>query len=88
MREICIHLPPMGAEDTIELELTLNGRKHLMSYRVETIEGGRRDKISRLRRFIESYDPEWELVQIGSPGDDHVALMFRRKEDAVPVTSS
>ncbi len=90
MKEVCIHLPSLQPGDTLELELKLNGKKRLVNYRVETYfwrEDTRTtgDKITRLRHFVENYDDEWELVQIGSPGDDRVAVMFKQRAEPTPA---
>jgi hypothetical protein len=85
MKEICIHLPTLGSDETIELEVKLNGRTRIMNYRVETFDwtadtthvGG---KISKLRHFIRNYDDNWELVQIGSPSDERISVMFRQRK--------
>jgi trehalose-6-phosphate synthase len=84
MNEICIHLPPLPANHTIELEIKADGKKRLMNYRVERFDwtAGGTDpagRIERLRQMIRDYDPQWELVQIGVPSsDDLIPVMFRQ----------
>lgn len=84
MNEICIHVPTLRDEQTVEVEVTVNGVRRLMNYRVESFDwtlGGQdiRGRIDRLRSLIDSYDPEWELVQIGIPDGDLVPVMFRQR---------
>lgn len=84
MNEICIHVPTLRDEQTVEVEVTVNGERRLMNYRVESFDwtlGGRdvRGRIDRLRSLINAYDPEWELVQIGIPDGDLVPVMFRQR---------
>ena len=84
MNEICIHVPSLHKEQTVEVEVTVNGRKRLMNYRVESFDwtlggqdlGGR---IERLRTMIDAYDSSWELVQIGIPDGYLVPVMFRQR---------
>jgi len=85
MNEICIHVPSMRENQTVDVEVTINGEKHLMNYRVESIDwthGGRdiSGRIAFLRSQINEYDEGWELVQIGIPDGDLVPVMFRRRQ--------
>lgn len=55
-----------------------------MNYRVESFDwtlGGQDPgrRIERLRTLIESYDPSWELVQIGVPDGYLVPVMFLQR---------
>ncbi len=84
MNEICIHVPSLREDQTVEVEVTVNGRKRLTNYRVESFDWtlggtdpGRR--IERLRALIEAYDSSWELVQIGIPDGLLVPVMFRQR---------
>ena len=84
MNEICIHVPSLKAQQSVEVEVTFNGKKRLMNYRVETFDwtlGGTdpAGRIERLRSMIADYDADWELVQIGVPDNDLVPVMFRQR---------
>ncbi|MEQ9104537.1 MAG: hypothetical protein RIE53_07540 [Rhodothermales bacterium] len=84
MREICIQVPDMGSENTVEVLVTVNGEKRLTNYRVEAFDwhhGGDSSfhRIERLRAMIDGYDPGWELVQIGIPDKGLVPVMFRQR---------
>ncbi|MCZ6706060.1 MAG: hypothetical protein O6942_09200 [Bacteroidetes bacterium] len=84
MNEICIHVPSLGEDQTVEVEVTVNGKTRLMNYRVKSFDwtlGGTdpERRIDRLRSMINSYDPQWELVQIGSPDGHLVPVMFRQR---------
>ena len=66
----------------MEVEVTVNGKKRLMNYRVKSFDwtlGGTDPghRIERLRSLINSYDEGWELVQIGVPDGHMVPVMFR-----------
>jgi hypothetical protein len=37
------------------------------------------DKVQVLKHKIDSYDKDWELVEIGPPTDKNISLMFKRK---------
>ena len=84
MNEICIYVPSLEDHQTVEVAVTVNGKKKLMNYRVESFdwsgEGGSQvHRIERLRNMIESYDSDWELVQIGVADGHMVPVMFRQR---------
>lgn len=88
-REITLQIPTLEAEQNIDIEVTINGRKRRMVYRVEivswrdsetAIEGD--DRIEMIRRVVREHDPDWQLVQIGLPSDDGIPIMFRRRSAA------
>jgi hypothetical protein len=63
---------PAG-DETLELEVTVGSTTHLMQYRIETLQWGPDvapdARFAWLQQFIQGYDPEWTLVQIGAPGE-------------------
>ena len=88
MREIVIVVPDFEPEQNVEIEVTINGRKKVIHYKVELLhfeaEGAPpKDKVTVLKHKIASHEKDWELVEIGAPVNDKVPLMFRRKQAAV-----
>jgi hypothetical protein len=84
MREIVIVVPDFEPEQNVEIEVTINGRKKVIHYRVELVnfeaEGAPpADKVTVLKHRISSHEKDWELVEIGAPTGGTVPLMFRRK---------
>ena len=83
MNEICIHVPSLDEQQTVEVAVTVNGKRQLMNYRVESFDWSSGvdpvHRIERLRGMIESYDSRWELVQIGIPDGHLVPVMFRQR---------
>lgn len=88
MSQICIHVPPFEAQQTVDLEVTINGRRHVMNYRVETFawpdELTPDARIEQLRAWIRDYDASWELVQIGPAGGGLVPVTFRKTSPPAP----
>lgn len=85
MREVVLSIPTLEAEQNIEIDVRINGRKQTIKYRVEIVnwEGSNSDseqKVKVLKHVINDYDEDWELVQIGSPTEDNIPLMFRKKK--------
>ena len=83
MSQICINVPPLEAQQTIDLEVTINGKKRVMNYRVETFLWPEtlpaHERIDHLRAWIRNYDAGWELVQIGPSSGGLVPVTFRQK---------
>jgi hypothetical protein len=84
MREIVIVVPDFEPEQNVEIEVTINGRKKVIHYRVELVnfesEGvPPKDKVTVLKHKIAEHEKDWELVEIGAPDSGNVPLMFRRK---------
>jgi hypothetical protein len=85
MREIVILIPDTEPEQNVEIDVRINGRKKTMQYRVELVtwEGTQPtndEKFTRIKHKIEEYDKDWELVEIGSPDNENIPLMFRRRK--------
>ena len=87
MSQICINVPTFRTNHTIGLEVTLDGKKHVMNYRVEAIEWPEHctpeERIELLRAYIRGYDDGWELVNIGPAGDGVIPMTFRERTDLV-----
>lgn len=84
MREVVIQIPTLEAEQNIEIDVTINGKKKKQKYRVEIIslEDGptsSEDKVSVLKQVIKEKDKDWSLVQIGLPSDNGIPVMFKKK---------
>ena len=83
MSQICINVPGMKANQTINVEVTVDGKKQVLNYRVETFPwSSELDSIERidvLRSFIKDYSSEWNLVQIGPPDNELIPVMFKQR---------
>ncbi|MCF8242595.1 MAG: hypothetical protein K9J16_14550 [Melioribacteraceae bacterium] len=93
MKEICIPIPHFGENQIAEVEVTVNGKKEQFHFRVESfpwkveapveLEGEQaiEKKISNLREMIESYDDDWQLVQIFTPKENanYIQVLYRMK---------
>ena len=84
MSAIVIQIPQISGEQDIEVEVKINGQKKSYNYRVEVFywsdcENPSDDRVDCIRQILESYNPKWELYQIGLPTEDLVSITFRRK---------
>jgi len=84
MREVVIYVPTLEAEQNIDIDVKINGKKRTMHYRVEIVDwedyGGETvGKVDVIKRVIKEHDKDWELIQIGIPTKDNIPIMFRKK---------
>ena len=84
MREVVLSIPTLEAEQNLEIDVRINGKKRTLKYRVEIVywrgsEPSSEEKVTVIRHAIDDYDKDWELIQIGAPDDNKIPLMFRKK---------
>jgi hypothetical protein len=85
MSHIAIPIPNLPGKQEIEVEVTINGLKQQLHYRVELFYwqdcsnpiAHRADCISEM---LANHDPEWMVYYIGAPTDDFVPITFVKKE--------
>jgi len=87
MREVVIYVPTLEAEQNIDIDVKINGKKRTMHYRVEIVDwedygGESEDKVDVIRRVIKEHDRDWELIQIGIPTKDNIPIMFRKRGES------
>jgi hypothetical protein len=88
MREVVIQIPTYEAEQNIEIDVHINGKKIKKKFRVEIIafeekEDTSEERIAVLKRVIKEHDKDWKLVQIGLPAENRISVMFQQKRDIV-----
>ncbi len=86
MPKVKIELPAVDADDTIEVELTVNGEKRTMTYRIDIFDWQREahpgeERALVLKRMIEGYEEGWRLVQIGAPTEREIPVMFQQVQE-------
>lgn len=83
MDNITIQLPAIRAHQSADVSVTVNGAKKHYKFRVEIFKWDewRRQSEGRaitLRRIIQHYDKQWQLVQIGSASKQFIPITFRK----------
>ena len=63
-----------------------------MNYKVEIVEweDEDRDKANRvqtIRKVLTENEKDWELINVGSPTKDGIPIMFRKKKEAMEISS-
>jgi len=89
MREVVLQIPTFEAEQNIDIDVKINGKRRTMHYRVEIIEWEEaeettQERIDVLRRVIEEHEKDWELIQIGAPIKNNIPITFRKRREAEP----
>lgn len=85
MREVVLQIPTLEAEQNIDIDVKINGKKRTLRYRVEIIDwedydGETADKVEVIKRVIKKHDRDWQLIQIGMPTDRNIPIMFRKRQ--------
>ena len=97
MKDLCVPVPNFGENEIADIEVRVGDKKIQYSFRVESFPGEVEDelsvardsvsaslaRISRLKRSIESYDKDWELIQIFTPSENaqHIQVLYRKRRD-------
>jgi hypothetical protein len=95
MKDLCVPVPNFGEQEIADIELKVGGQKIKYSFRVESFPWDVEDdlnidgdeitrslaRIHRLKKAIESYNPEWELIQIFTPNENahFIQVLYRKK---------
>jgi len=84
MQTISIQLPAIEADQQIEVVVKINGHKKTFNYRVEIFSWEEcieppQERALCLKRIIENYDKNWQLIQIGAPAEKTIPIMFRQR---------
>ena len=88
MREVVVLIPDLEPEQNVEIEVSINGRKKTIRYKVELLSWEKhevppKDKVTVLKHYIKEKEKDWELVEIGAPDNGNISLMFRQKQGQV-----
>lgn len=96
MSYIAIPIPNLPGKQDIDIDVTINGQKQALHYRVELFYWGdcvglpkdqpgfgrvTLDRVDCIQQHLSRYDKDWVLYYIGSPTDEFVPITFVRKED-------
>jgi hypothetical protein len=93
MKDLTIPLPNFLEEQIAEVEVKINGKKRRFNFRVEsfpwevTSRGSDQEevissKIKNLRKELENYSRDWELIQIFNPSENakNIQVLFRQRQ--------
>jgi len=85
MPVINIQLPVVEGDNLIEVEVKVNGKKRKYHYRVEIFAweecAETQEKAECLKKIINSYDKDWQLLHIGCATDKNIPLMFEQRQN-------
>ncbi|AXE19600.1 hypothetical protein DR864_18590 [Runella rosea] len=88
MAHIAIPIPSQIGKQDIEVEVSINGQRQALHYRVELFywnECGMPtvDRAECLRHILSEYDKDWTLYYMGSPTEQFIPITFVRKKETL-----
>ncbi|NBB19891.1 hypothetical protein GVN20_11065 [Runella sp. CRIBMP] len=88
MAHIAIPIPSQLGKQDIEVEVSINGQRQALHYRVELFywnECGMPtvDRAECLRHILSKYDKDWTLYYMGSPTEQFIPITFVRKKETL-----
>ena len=86
MIQLAIPIPPLSGRQDIDIEMTINGKKQKMHFRVELYEwddckSPEENRIECIRNLVADYGEEWTVYNIGIPNEKYVPMTFVKTED-------
>jgi len=86
MSHIAIPIPPGSGKQDIEIEMTINGQKQQLHYRVELFywedcEIPVVNRVECIKNMLSDYDEDWMIYFIGDPNKEYVPITFIKKDD-------
>lgn len=95
MKDLCVPIPNFGDEQFADIEIKVGEKRSNFNYRVVSFPWDVEDdltsggdelalslaRIYRLKKAIEGYDENWELIQIYNPAENasHIQVLYRKK---------
>lgn len=86
MTDLCIPLRDFGDQEIAEIQIKVGNKLTKINFRVESFKWddnsiSHEKRIENLKYVIESYNKNWELVQIYNPrpGSKYIQAMFRQR---------
>jgi hypothetical protein len=93
IKDLCIPLPDLANDQIADVEVTVGDKKLKYHFRVESIPWDTGDELSgkyessslemiyRLKKAINNYDKNWELIQIFTPPENakFIQVLYRKK---------
>jgi hypothetical protein len=88
MAHIAIPIPSQLGTQDIEVEVSINGQRQALHYRVESFYWNEygvppANRAECLNHIISNYDHNWTLYYIGLPTDKSIQITFVRKKEIV-----
>ncbi len=83
MLSVPVQLPPLAVEHHADVRVSINGSGRSLSFRVAVFRWSdwaspQESRAEVLRRILSTYDPEWQLIEIGAPTEQAIPLTFRK----------
>ena len=85
MTDICIPISHLGDSEIAEVLVSIGGIQKKHNFKIESFPWNTstpiEDRIDLLKKMIDNYDKDWELVQIYNPGDKDkfIHTLFKKR---------
>jgi hypothetical protein len=88
MAHIAIPIPSQLGTQDIEVEVSINGQRQALHYRVESFYWNEygvppANRAECLNHILSNYDHNWTLYYIGLPTEKSIQITFVRKKEIV-----
>ena len=88
MLQLAIPIPTLPGRQDIDIEMTINGQKQKMHFRVELYQWDEcksieENRIDCIRELVHDYGEDWMIYHIGIPTENYVPLTFVKTADWV-----
>jgi hypothetical protein len=88
MAHIAIPIPSQLGTQDIEVEVSINGQRQALHYRVESFYWNEygvppANRAECLNHILSNYDQNWSLYYIGLPTEKSIQITFARKKEIV-----
>ena len=86
MLQLAIPIPSLPGRQDIDIEMTVNGQKQKMQFRIELYswdecEMDNENRIECIRDLLKNYEDDWMIYHIDIPTDEYVPLTFVKRAD-------
>lgn len=88
MSQICIPIPESNKSLPEDVEILVKTKGEMLNYQLvsfpwdKDVPTDREEKVNLLKKHIDGFDKNWELIQILTPAEEmkHVQLLFRKNK--------
>jgi hypothetical protein len=86
MLQLAIPIPSLPGTQDIDIEMTINGQKQKMHFKVELYQwddckSPEENRIDCIRKLVKDYGEEWMVYHIGLPSENYIPMTFVKTSD-------
>jgi len=86
MLQLAIPIPSLPGRQEIDIEMTINGQKQKMHFRIELYKwedcvASKENRIECIQELLHNYGDDWMIYHIDIPTDKYIPLTFVKTKD-------